>query len=99
MSELFEEQHSYLYGDPEPDPLWDRKKLAQWRHTGRGPSPPEPRRIRRPENAFQVQIKPAHMDKTIRSRLCRPVGLWRQFPPISGSNGPRKLQSLPAFIQ
>ena len=38
MATLFEQNRSYLPGDPELDLIGDRAKLAQWRHKGVGPA-------------------------------------------------------------
>lgn len=38
MSGLFEENRSYVLGDPELELIGDRPKLAQWRHKGIGPA-------------------------------------------------------------
>jgi hypothetical protein len=38
MLKLFEDDRSYLLGDPELEILGDRQKLAQWRHKGIGPA-------------------------------------------------------------
>ena len=37
MSKLFEQNRTYVLGDPELDIIGDRQKLAQWRHKGMGP--------------------------------------------------------------
>jgi len=37
VSTLFENDRSYLLGDPELDIIGDRDKLAQWRHKMKGP--------------------------------------------------------------
>ena len=36
MPNLFENDRSYVLGDPELDIIGDRDKLAQWRHRGAG---------------------------------------------------------------
>lgn len=38
MQNLFEQDRSYVLGDPELDIIGDRAKLAQWRHKGIGPA-------------------------------------------------------------
>ena len=38
MANLFEQNRTYVLGDPELDLLGDRDKLAQWRHKGMGPA-------------------------------------------------------------
>ncbi|MDO8884928.1 MerR family transcriptional regulator [Pseudotabrizicola sp.] len=38
MTNLFENNHSYVLGDTELDIIGDREKLAQWRHKGMGPA-------------------------------------------------------------
>ncbi|PHO02205.1 MerR family transcriptional regulator [Rhodobacteraceae bacterium 4F10] len=38
MSNLFENNRTYVLGDPELELLGDREKLAQWRHKGAGPA-------------------------------------------------------------
>lgn len=38
MSDLFEQNRSYVLGDPELDVIGDRDKLAQWRHKAMGPA-------------------------------------------------------------
>lgn len=38
MPKLFEDDRSYLLGDPELDIIGDRQKLAQWRHKMKGPA-------------------------------------------------------------
>lgn len=38
MPNIFENERSYLLGDPELDLLGDREKLAQWRYKGIGPA-------------------------------------------------------------
>lgn len=38
MATLFEENRSYVLGDPELELIGDRAKLAQWRHKGIGPA-------------------------------------------------------------
>lgn len=38
MSGLFENDRSYVLGDPELDLIGDREKLAQWRHRNVGPA-------------------------------------------------------------
>lgn len=38
MSDLFENDRSYVLGDPELDLIGDREKLAQWRHRNLGPA-------------------------------------------------------------
>lgn len=37
MANLFEQERTYVLGDPELDLLGDRNKLAQWRHKNMGP--------------------------------------------------------------
>ena len=37
MSNLFDQNRSYVLGDPELDLIGDRDKLAQWRHKKHGP--------------------------------------------------------------
>ncbi|TLP55349.1 MerR family transcriptional regulator [Parasedimentitalea maritima] len=37
MPNIFDNDRSYLLGDPELDILGDREKLAQWRHKNLGP--------------------------------------------------------------
>jgi len=37
MANLFEQNRSYVLGDPELDLIGDRAKLAQWRHKRTGP--------------------------------------------------------------
>ena len=36
MSNIFEDNRSYVLGDPELEVIGDREKLAQWRHKGTG---------------------------------------------------------------
>ena len=38
MPNLFEDNRSYLLGDPELEIIGDRDKLAQWRHKRMGPA-------------------------------------------------------------
>ena len=38
MANLFEQDRSYVLGDPELNIIGDRAKLAQWRHKGIGPA-------------------------------------------------------------
>lgn len=38
MPNLFEDDRSYILGDPELEIIGDRDKLAQWRHKMRGPA-------------------------------------------------------------
>lgn len=38
MPDLFENNRSYVLGDPELDIIGDREKLAQWRHKRTGPA-------------------------------------------------------------
>lgn len=38
MTNLFEQNRTYVLGDPELDIIGDREKLAQWRHKGNGPA-------------------------------------------------------------
>ena len=38
MTSLFNEDRTYVLGDPELDLIGDRAKLAQWRHRGIGPA-------------------------------------------------------------
>ena len=38
MESLFEQNRTYVLGDPELDLIGDREKLAQWRHKGIGPA-------------------------------------------------------------
>lgn len=38
MANIFEQDRSYVLGDPELDIIGDRAKLAQWRHKGIGPA-------------------------------------------------------------
>ena len=38
MQRLFDENRSYLIGDPELEIIGNREKLAQWRHRGVGPA-------------------------------------------------------------
>lgn len=38
MTNLFENNRSYVLGDTELDIIGDREKLAQWRHKGMGPA-------------------------------------------------------------
>lgn len=38
MSALFEQNRTYVLGDPELDLIGDREKLAQWRHKKIGPA-------------------------------------------------------------
>jgi hypothetical protein len=38
MSDLFENDRTYVLGDPELDLIGDRDKLAQWRHRNKGPA-------------------------------------------------------------
>lgn len=38
MSDLFENDRTYVLGDPELSLLGDRQKLAQWRHKNTGPA-------------------------------------------------------------
>lgn len=38
MANLFEQDRTYVLGDPELELLGDRAKLAQWRHKGIGPA-------------------------------------------------------------
>ncbi len=38
MAFLFEQDRTYVLGDPELDIIGDREKLAQWRHRGVGPA-------------------------------------------------------------
>jgi hypothetical protein len=37
-SKTFQDDRSYVLGDPELSLLGSREKLAQWRHKGRGPA-------------------------------------------------------------
>lgn len=37
MAYLFEQERTYVLGDPELDLLGDRNMLAQWRHKNMGP--------------------------------------------------------------
>ena len=38
MANLFEDNRSYVLGDPELEIFGDRQKLAQWRHKRMGPA-------------------------------------------------------------
>ena len=38
MAHLFEQDRTYVLGDPELDVIGNREKLAQWRHKGIGPA-------------------------------------------------------------
>ena len=38
MALLFEQDRTYVLGDPELELIGDRDKLAQWRHKGQGPA-------------------------------------------------------------
>lgn len=38
MTSLFEQNRTYVLGDPELDLIGNRAKLAQWRHKGVGPA-------------------------------------------------------------
>ncbi len=38
MTNLFENDRSYILGDSELEVIGDRDKLAQWRHKGIGPA-------------------------------------------------------------
>ena len=38
IPKLFEDDRTYLLGDPELELIGDREKLAQWRHKMRGPA-------------------------------------------------------------
>jgi hypothetical protein len=38
MTNLFQNDRSYILGDPELEVIGDRDKLAQWRHKGIGPA-------------------------------------------------------------
>ena len=38
LTDLFENERSYVPGDPELDIIGDREKLAQWRHKMKGPA-------------------------------------------------------------
>ena len=38
MTDVFDNNRTYVLGDPELDLLGDRNKLAQWRHKGVGPT-------------------------------------------------------------
>lgn len=38
MALLFEQDRTYVLGDPELELIGDRDKLAQWRHKGHGPA-------------------------------------------------------------
>ena len=38
MAHLFEQNRSYVLGDPELEIIGNREKLAQWRHKGIGPA-------------------------------------------------------------
>ena len=38
MTNLFEQNRTYVLGDPDLDVIGDREKLAQWRHKGNGPA-------------------------------------------------------------
>lgn len=38
VPDLFENNRSYVLGDPELDIIGDREKLAQWRHKRTGPA-------------------------------------------------------------
>lgn len=38
MSKLFEQDRSYVLGDPDLEVIGDREKLAQWRHKKIGPA-------------------------------------------------------------
>jgi len=37
-TKTFEDDRSYVLGDPELNLIGSREKLAQWRHKGRGPA-------------------------------------------------------------
>ena len=37
MAQLFDQNRTYVLGDPDLDLMGDREKLAQWRHKGVGP--------------------------------------------------------------
>lgn len=38
MPDLFENERTYVLGDPELELIGDREKLAQWRHKNTGPA-------------------------------------------------------------
>ena len=38
MSDIFDENRTYVLNDPELEEIGPRPKLAQWRHQGRGPA-------------------------------------------------------------
>ncbi|WP_204115754.1 helix-turn-helix domain-containing protein [Shimia biformata] len=38
MSKLFDDNRTYVLGDPELELFGDRAKLAQWRHKNKGPA-------------------------------------------------------------
>ena len=38
MAQLFEQNRTYVLGDPELEIIGDREKLAQWRHKRIGPA-------------------------------------------------------------
>ena len=38
VTDLFENERSYVLGDPELEIIGDREKLAQWRHKMKGPA-------------------------------------------------------------
>ena len=38
MANIFEQNRTYVLGDPELELIGDRAKLAQWRHRGVGPA-------------------------------------------------------------
>ena len=38
MADLFEQNRSYVLGDPELEIIGNREKLAQWRYKGIGPA-------------------------------------------------------------
>ena len=38
LTDLFENERSYVPGDPELDIIGDREKLAHWRHKRKGPA-------------------------------------------------------------
>lgn len=37
MADIFEQDRTYILGDPELERIGSRAKLAQWRHQGVGP--------------------------------------------------------------
>jgi len=38
MANIFDQNRTYVLGDPELEVIGNREKLAQWRHKGTGPA-------------------------------------------------------------